>query len=167
MAVKKQTDISPAADAPPPNGFGKRGLTALAVAAAVAAFEGEFGPTEELHGHNSTAFWREVRDVLPFAGDTRIVWKISVPPSDGARVADLLDGDAFLDWGGGLIWYAGPGDAGTVRAACHPGHATLIRRAGLDGPAFPPLAGKLAALSAGLRQVFDPAGIFNSGLMDR
>ena len=42
MAVKKQTDISPAAAAPPPNGFGKRGLTALAVAAAVALVYGGY-----------------------------------------------------------------------------------------------------------------------------
>ena len=91
-------------------------------------------------------------------------------PGDAPAICTALTatgGQVSLDWGGGLIWYAGPGDAGTGRAACHPGHATLIRRAGLDGPAFPPLAGKLAALSAGLRQVFDPAGIFNSGLMDR
>ncbi|MAF96017.1 MAG: hypothetical protein CMM60_09730 [Rhodospirillaceae bacterium] len=46
MAVKKQTDISPAADAPPPgpaaNGGGKRVLTALAVAAAVALVYGGY-----------------------------------------------------------------------------------------------------------------------------
>lgn len=46
MAVKKQTDISPAADAPPPgpptNGGRKRGLTAVAVAAAVALVYGGY-----------------------------------------------------------------------------------------------------------------------------
>ena len=42
MAVKKQTDISPAADAPPANGGRKRGLTAVAVAAAVAVVYGGY-----------------------------------------------------------------------------------------------------------------------------
>ena len=50
MAVKKQTDISPGADAPPPgpppglatNGGRKRGLTAVAVAAAVALAYGGY-----------------------------------------------------------------------------------------------------------------------------
>ena len=46
--------------------------------------------TEELHGHNSAAFWTEVRDVLPFtrgafAGTQ--VWRLSVPPSTGPEVA--------------------------------------------------------------------------------
>ncbi|PPR20451.1 MAG: putative FAD-linked oxidoreductase [Alphaproteobacteria bacterium MarineAlpha10_Bin3] len=139
--------------------------------AALRAALAEFGPTEELHGHNSAAFWREVRDVLPFAGDTRIVWKISVPPSDGARVADSLDGDAFLDWGGGLIWLAvdaADGAHQAVRAAiagCG-GHATLIRapaelRAAIA--VFQPEEPGLARLSAGLKASFDPRGVLNPG----
>ena len=139
--------------------------------AALRAALAEFGPTEELHGHNSAAFWREVRDVLPFAGDTRIVWKISVPPSDGARVADSLDGDAFLDWGGGLIWLAVDAADGahqavrTAIAGCG-GHATLIRapaelRAAIA--VFQPEEPGLARLSAGLKASFDPRGVLNPG----
>ena len=139
--------------------------------AALRAALAEFGPTEELHGHNSAAFWREMRDVLPFAGDTRIVWKISVPPSDGARVADSLDGDAFLDWGGGLIWLAVDAADGahqavrTAIAGCG-GHATLIRapaelRAAIA--VFQPEEPGLARLSAGLKASFDPRGVLNPG----
>jgi glycolate oxidase FAD binding subunit len=133
----------------------------------------EFGPTEELHGHNSAAFWREVRDVLPFAeaGDTRVVWKISVPPSGGARIAEALKGEAFLDWGGGLVWLAmdaADGDHQAVRAAiagCG-GHATLIRapaelRAAIA--VFQPESPGMARLSARLKASFDPRGVLNPG----
>lgn len=141
---------------------------------------GVFGPTEELHGHNSGRFWTEVRDVLPFAGDgdTRPVWRLSVPPQAGAALAGSLaadtDADAFLDWGGGLIWLAIPqsdaASADAIRAAVAEsgGHATLIRapeelRAAV--PVFEPQTGGLAALSARIKESFDPLGILNPGRM--
>ena len=43
--------------------------------------------------------------------------------------------------------------------------ATLIRRDGAVGPAFPPLPDAVARLQDGLRRSFDPAGILNPGLM--
>ncbi len=147
--------------------------------AALRAQLGEFGETEELHGHNSAAFWREARDVLPFAapGDARIVWKLSVPPQDGAALAaeltTALDGEAFLDWGGGLVWLAvGAPDGGhaAVRAAVARGggHATLIRapaelRATI--PVFQPQDPGLARLSQRLKESFDPRGVLNPGRM--
>ena len=146
-----------------------------------------FGATEELHGHNSGAFWREVRDVAPFAepGDARIVWKISVPPQSGAGVAsalsETLKAEAYLDWAGGLVWLAVPanqfsegqsvdGAHEAVRnaiAACG-GHATIIRadadiRARV--PVFQPQAPGLHALSRRLKESFDPLGILNVGRM--
>ncbi len=139
-----------------------------------------FGPTEELHGHNSGRFWTEVRDVLPFAdeGDTRPVWRISVAPQAGAQLAAQLstapDADAFLDWGGGLIWLAVPptdaASAGAIRSAVAEtgGHATLIRapdelRAAI--PVFEPPSDGLAKLSARIKESFDPLGILNPGRM--
>ena len=46
----------------------------------------------------------------------RLVWKLSVPPSDGPRIAaairDIAEADLYFDWGGGLLWVAAePGDA--------------------------------------------------------
>ena len=139
-----------------------------------------FGATEELHGHNSAAFWREIRDVRPFAepGDTRVVWKLSVPPQSGAKLATALaavvDGEFYVDWGGGLIWLAVP-QAGTggneaVRAAVveSGGHATLIRApAELRSavPVFQPQDPGLARLSQRLKEGFDPRGILNPGRM--
>ncbi len=140
---------------------------------------GDFGETEELHSNRSAAFWREIRDVIYFAdaSDTRAVWKISVPPTAGAAIAGRLGGpegaDAFLDWGGGLVWLAVPeADAGheAVRAAVaeSSGHATLIRaaesvRAAI--PVFQPQAAGIAALTKRVKESFDPLRILNPGRM--
>lgn len=140
----------------------------------------DFGGTEELHSVNSAAFWREIRDVMPFAapGDERAVWKLSVPPaSSPALLAELeaVEGvEAFLDWGGGLVWLALPAgrDAAqeAVRAAIgrSGGHATLfrapeeIRRA---VPVFQPQPAPATQLARRVKEAFDPAGILNPGRM--
>jgi len=140
---------------------------------------GTLGPTEELHSTNSTAFWREVRDVMPFAGsgDDRLVWKISVPPMAGPGIVEALVGeegaDAFLDWGGGLVWLAIPAaDAGAdaVREAVagSGGHAMLFRApAALREavPVFQPQGTAKAGLTRRIKAAFDPAGILNPGRM--
>ncbi len=139
---------------------------------------GEMGETEELHGHNSALLWRELRDVTPFAadGDTRCVWRLSVPPAEGGMILEELaletGGEAFLDWGGGLIWLAVDGDDDalheTVREALPTtgGHATLIRapepvRAAV--PVFHPPAAGVARLSRSVKASFDPRGVLNPG----
>ena len=139
-----------------------------------------FGETEELHGQNSAHFWREIRDVRPFSTsvDARVVWKLSVPPQSGARLATslatALGGEFYLDWGGGLIWLAVPETDGggnePIRAAIAQsgGHATLIRAvADLRGavPVFQPQDPGLARLSKRLKEGFDPRGILNPGRM--
>jgi glycolate oxidase FAD binding subunit len=134
---------------------------------------------EAVEAEASAALWREVRDVLPFAGRPGAVWQVSVKPSDGPRIAQALleaglDHAALYDWGGGRVWLWTPetGDAGAgqLRAAAQRlgGHATLVRA----GPAtraaiqpFPPRANGVAALDTALRARFDPGGILNPGLM--
>jgi len=110
--------------------------------------------------------WKWVRDVDGFAGTDGDIWRISVKPSDGPKaVAAIAPQTALYDWGGGLVWVQVP--AGTdVRAKLTDfgGHATRVRGSG-DIPAFHPQDKVLADLSAGLRQKFDPRGIFNQGLM--
>ena len=139
----------------------------------------EFGDVEELHTINSRTLWREVRDVTYFTGDSENqVWRISVPPAAGARVAakilQSLSGRAFFDWGGGLVWLsiAPLIDAGheCVRGALVPsgGHATLIR-AGSEvrarTPVFQPQPAPLEALNARIKEAFDPGLILNPGRM--
>ena len=146
--------------------------------AALRELLGRFGAVEELHSKNSATLWREIRDVHPFAGDDRPLWRLSVPPASGAaaaaRVAEAADVRALFDWGGGLVWLAvrGAPDAGeaAVRAAAAAagGHATLVHA---DAPTraaravFQPQAAGLAALTTRIKRAFDPAGVLNPGRM--
>ena len=139
----------------------------------------DFGDLEELHTANSNTLWRDVRDVTYFTGEAESqVWRISVPPAAGARVAaeilESLPGRAFFDWGGGLVWLSLSPliDAGhdCVRGALGPsgGHATLVRAAPevrARTPVFQPQPAPLAALTARIKEAFDPGLILNPGRM--
>lgn len=125
----------------------------------------------------SRAQWSALRDVHPFgAPNDRCIWRLSVPPAEGARlVAELaqrVEMSWFYDWAGGLVWLAVPAAedaaAASIRAAVTSGHATLIR----GGEAvrgriavFQPQAPALAALARRVKASFDPIGIFNPGRM--
>jgi glycolate oxidase FAD binding subunit len=139
------------------------------------------GPTTVLDLEDSLGFWRAIRDVVPFSEDsTRALWRISVPPAQGAEVlakiqASVPGAQAFLDWGGGLIWLQSPGAAGgaseqSIRTAlAHSGgHATLIRAP--EGvrrsvSVFQPQPAALAALSKRVKLQFDPKRVLNPGRM--
>jgi len=115
--------------------------------------------------------WRDVRDVLPFAGREGAVWRVSVKPSDGPVLTGALGvaHEAIYDWGGGLVWLLVDEDT-DIRAAVHDvkGHATLVRAPGgmrATVARFQPEPAALAAISVGLRAQFDPRGILNTGLM--
>ncbi|MBI1985341.1 MAG: FAD-binding protein, partial [Rhodospirillales bacterium] len=128
------------------------------------------GDIEELHSENSQALWREIRDAaLLGSANGRQVWRLSVPPMAGPGAAEALvrelTGEALYDWGGGLVWLAiaTRPDAGhrEVRAAVAAagGHATLVRaddevRARV--PVFEPQAARLGALTARIKEAFDP-----------
>jgi glycolate dehydrogenase FAD-binding subunit len=137
------------------------------------------GPSTTLDMRESIAAWREVRDVAWFVvHPERQIWRLSVPPAAGAevveRILDRVVGQAFYDWGGGLIWLAlaASADAGepVVRGAVQlaRGHATLIR-AGAEVrarvPVFQPQPPALAALTRRVKQGFDPGRILNPGRM--
>ena len=126
-----------------------------------AALKG-FGRAERLDDELSRQFWVQVREVEAFHKDPRPLWRISVPPAAGWQVGATVAGDALYDWGGGLIWMLSEDDPAGVRAAASAlgGHATLYRG---DGPAFAPLEGPLAALTARVKAAFDPKGVLNPG----
>jgi glycolate oxidase FAD binding subunit len=80
---------------------------------------------------------------------------------------------AYYDWQGGLMWLrmeAEP-EAEILRAAITHfggGHATLVRAAPAiraSVPVFQPQPPALAALSARLKEQFDPKSILNPGRM--
>ena len=127
------------------------------------------GSFEVRDADETRTFWRDLRDVTRFAHEEP-VWRISVAPSDGPKVASAIGGEAFYDWQGGLVWMATDAGHEAVRAevAKGGGHATLAKapetvRAAV--PVFPPQAPAVAALTKRLREAFDPKGIMNPGRM--
>jgi glycolate oxidase FAD binding subunit len=134
-----------------------------------------FGEIAVLEEAASRDVWRVIRNVIPFTGGVRALWRISLAPTRGHEVAAAIGEEAeyFYDWAGGLIWAALPatddGGAKRVRdAVADKGHATLIRapaalRAAV--PVFPPQEAGLAALTKRVKESFDPKGIFGPGRM--
>ncbi|EKF20651.1 FAD-binding protein [Nitratireductor pacificus] len=137
-----------------------------------------FGTAETLDEPASRRLWREIRDCHPFAdGSSAPVWRVSMAPSEGHLMVDAFrraaGANAYYDWQGGLIWLRMEADpeAETLRGAIAHfggGHATLVRaplavRAAT--PVFQPQPAPLAALSARLKEQFDPKGILNPGRM--
>jgi glycolate oxidase FAD binding subunit len=127
----------------------------------------------------SSPLWHEIRDVRPFHADgkPRPLWKVSVAPTAGYKLLSALrletGIDGYYDWQGGLLWLrmeAGP-EAELLRAGIRRfggGHATLMRATDTERsaiPVFEPQAVAAAALSARVREKFDPAGMFNPGRM--
>jgi glycolate oxidase FAD binding subunit len=133
------------------------------------------GTLARLDATASRSFWKDIRDVTPFRGDDRIVWRVSVAPMRGPDVAAMIgEGAYYYDWAGGLIWLALPpgddGGAARVRKATKAagGHATLIRapasmRAAM--PVFEPQDAGVGALSRRIKDSFDPQGVLNAGRM--
>jgi glycolate oxidase FAD binding subunit len=140
----------------------------------------EFGDTEELHSSNSVTLWSEVAGAAYFTAEAETqVWRVSATPGAGPRLAAEVraetGGRAYYDWGGGLVWLALPPrpDAAheVVRgalAAAGGGHATLLRAAESVRAAFPvfePQGEALKALSARIKDAFDPKRVLNPGRM--
>ena len=142
----------------------------------------EFGEIEKLHTHNSVRLWDEIRDVRllgedPDNGDDAI-WRISVPPAAAPglleRLGTGMELEAFVDWGGGLIWarVSGMMDAGSYvirRAMVKTGGHALLVRARHDQrivePVFHPEAAGVERLTRNIKEAFDPGGILNPGRM--
>lgn len=132
------------------------------------------GTIEILNAADSQAQWKMIRDVLPFSGTAqRMVWKISVAPAHAPQILAKLKSQFefrhYLDWAGGLIWLDCEAENSVaIRQAIGEGHATLLR-----GPevirtqinVFQPQPPALAALSARVKNSFDPKGWFNPGRM--
>ena len=123
---------------------------------------------ETLEGQASRAYWQGHAAAEALA-PWRVVWRLSVPPSDAPRIVDAIRPERYLlDWGGGLIWAAFDSvDSARVRGALRDGHATLIK-APADTRACrqQPPGAALAQMLDRVRRAFDPAGRLNPGRMD-
>lgn len=135
------------------------------------------GEVRILDAAESAPLWRAVRDAAPLAAAPEdAIWRVSVRPSSGSMVAASVrgfGGRVLLDWGGGLVWIAGPATEATHRAVVEAARAargtfTLFRapeplRAAVAVlPEEPPV---LAAIAARVKAAIDPAGILNPGRM--
>ena len=137
--------------------------------AAVSAAARRLGGTA-LDAQAADAWWDALRDQHhPFFRLTAAelaagvsLWRLSVPDT-APPVA--LRGEQFIEWGGAQRWWRSDGAADHVRAAAEQvgGHATLFRGADKSAGVFAPLAPPLLRIHRGLKQAFDPAGVFNPG----
>jgi len=118
----------------------------------------------------AAAWWLGLRDQRQefFALDDgdlargECLWRLSVP-STSPPVE--LSGSQCIEWHGAERWWRTSVPPREVRAAAASvgGHATLIRGADKSAGAFTPLDAVLMRIHHGLKQAFDPAGIFNPG----
>ena len=136
-------------------------------------------PIEVMAAKSSAGKWKAIRDGAMFAENPRHpLWRLSVTPSEAPGIIrtlkETLDIRYLFDWAGGLIWIEAPpshdASEALVRGSFTAGHATLIRapeatRAAVE--VFQPQAEALAALSARVKDAFDPRHILNPGRMYR
>jgi glycolate oxidase FAD binding subunit len=136
---------------------------------------------EILDERESLALWLSLREGTALEAVLEdVVWRVSIPPAAAPGLLEQLrrrhlDFRHLVDWGGGLVWLAvaggADGGAAMIRAALTAaggGHATLIRAP--DGlraavPVFEPPPPPLAALTARVKESFDPRRILNRGRM--
>jgi glycolate oxidase FAD binding subunit len=149
---------------------------AASVAYRTTRLRDELGGAHVLDDGESRVVWRAVRDLAPLAAETaEAVWRVSVRPSAGPGVLRALSDGAglrgYLDWGGGLVWLAGPATAAAhaaVEAAARAagGNWTLMRgpepmRVAVD--VVPPEPQPLAAITRRVKAALDPHGMLNPG----
>jgi len=123
----------------------------------------------------SRDLWRHVGNAVPLEANGGAVWRVSVRPSRGPGVLAALEAAfgarCFLDWGGGLVWIAGP--------ATEEAHAAVEAAAGAAGgnwmlvrapdalrvavAVVPDEAEALARIGARVKVALDPRGILNPG----
>jgi glycolate oxidase FAD binding subunit len=134
------------------------------------------GHADILDAPASRAVWQAVGGAVPLAvAEGDVVWRVSVRPSAGPgvlhAVAEASGARGFLDWGGGLVWLAGPAQTVThaaVEAAARnaSGTWTLLRAPDSLRSAVrvvPDEAEPLARITRRVKAAFDPHGILNPG----
>jgi glycolate oxidase FAD binding subunit len=126
----------------------------------------------------SRILWRRVRDAEPLGAEPGdAVWRVSVRPTAGPAVARAVSAAGLqrllLDWGGGLVWIAGPPTAeahAAVAAAARAEGGVFVLFRAPDSlraavavlPDEPP---PLVAIGQRVKAALDPARVLNPGRM--
>jgi len=136
-------------------------------------------PLTLLEGTESREQWRNIRDIKCFAGNTRPLWRLMLPPSKAAMVVQEISQNlpcqALFDRAGALVWLEclgnDPGESWVRSAASHvQGQATLFRAdAQLRSTIAPfhPESHAIGKLSEQIKMAFDPLGILEPSRMVR
>ncbi len=112
----------------------------------------------------------QIRDAEAVAAGKGDIWRVSVKPSDGPKLANLLGHDVRLqfDWGGGLVWACVPRAlmSGGVMNEID-GHATLVAQVKRqrNNSCVPPGTGTACENQCRASGRFDPHGVLNPGRM--
>jgi glycolate oxidase FAD binding subunit len=134
-----------------------------------------FSQAEILDDPASRSVWRAVRDAVPLiAKADDAVWRVSVRPSAGPEVLDAavhVGLRGYLDWGGGLVWLAGPAETAAhnaVEAAAHVAQGTWMLLRAPDAlraavHVVPPEPPPLAVIARRVKAALDPRGVLNPG----
>ncbi len=110
-------------------------------------------------------YWQRLKEhELNFFTESGPLWRISMP-SD-APVLDI-PGHWITDWAGALRWGFTSLEFEQVQAAVQRlgGHACIFRSQSHDTDRFAKLSSPIAKIHERLKQSFDPAGIFNPGIL--
>ena len=118
-----------------------------------------------LEMEKSKNFWKSVNNLDFLKKITGDLWRISVKPTDGVEIIEILDPKVgFLDWCGGLVWIRV--DKGCdVRRVIQKiaGHAMCLLG---DFDQFHPSSAMEANLSRSIRKKFDPKMLFNQEILN-
>lgn len=135
------------------------------------------GAGHVMEGDEAHALWRAIRDAAPLApAPDDAIWRLSVRPSaapSAARALRAAGARLLLDWGGGLIWAAGPAIERThaaVIAAASAARGTFALFRAPDSlraavPVIPDEPPPLATLTARIKAALDPERRLNPGRM--
>ena len=127
----------------------------------------EFSDSEVdiLEREESKKFWQNMNDLAFLKEIKGDLWRVSVKPTDGSKIIEMLDPKiSFLDWCGGLVWL-GVDQGFDVREKMKKvaGHAMCLLG---DFEQFHPSSTLEKTLSNSIRNKFDPKMLFNQEILN-
>jgi glycolate oxidase FAD binding subunit len=118
-----------------------------------------------LEMEKSKNFWKSVNNLDFLKKITGDLWRISVKPTDGVEIIEILDPKVgFLEWCGGLVWIR-VDEGCDVRREIQKiaGHAMCLLG---NFDQFHPSSTIEANLSHSIRKKFDPKMLFNQEILN-